>query len=237
MASLADLLRYKKDIDVRDPNTGEVLKKVWIRVLGDMDLTASYKAARLASAEKRAALRDPESDDYKDEVLGVIDLSPEEQRDLIKTARLSNIVAEATVAVIRPELPQVEEVAVDPDAASLEELEKLDKEEKKVEQDYSAKIDEYINLRTEELEAQLLLLPEEELVELAKKEVSNLVPFSLFITELNVQKAFRGTYQDKDCKVREFETIDDFRQLPKPVQEFIISEISSLEIDGPTIKN
>jgi len=237
MASLVDLLRYKKEIEIIDPRTDKVIKKVWIRVLGDLDLQKAYKASRLSSSSKRAALRDPESEDYKDEVLGVADLSTEEQMDVIKTAKLSNIVSEATLAVIRPDLPELDEVAVEPDAASLEELEKLDTEEVKVEKDYQIKIDEYIELRTQELTIQLNLLTKEELQKEAMEQVSVLVPFSIFMSELNVQKVFYGTFQDQACKLREFETLDDVKQLPKNIQEDIAMAISQLEISGAEIKN
>jgi hypothetical protein len=237
MVSLVDLFRYKKEIMITDPVTGRDVKKIWVRVLGDMDLNKAYKAARLASAAKRDALRNPETEDYKDEVLGVVELSPEEKREVIKTARLSNIISEAISATIRPELPKLEEVAVDPDAATLEELENLDKEEIKVEKEYQSKIDEYVTLRTQEIDIQLQSLSVEELDKQAMQEVSVLVPFALFMTELNVNKALYGTFQDKDCKTKEFETADDFRQLPKAIQDLIIDEINNLEIHGSEIKN
>jgi len=237
MASLADLLRYKREIEISDPNTGKPLKKVWIRVLGDMDLNKAYKEARLASAKKRAALRDPETDDYKDEVLGILDLSPEDRIEIIKTSKLSSVMNEATVAVERPDLPKLDEIAVEPDAASLEELETLDTEEQKTDQTYQQRLDEYVNLRMQEIGEHLNTLTPDELIKEAQFEVSNLVPFSVFITELAVQKAFYGTFQDAPCKVREFETLDDFRQLPKSIQEYINAQIGSLEIDGASIKN
>ena len=237
MATLTDLLNYKKEIEILHPETGKPLKKVWIRLLGDLDLTASYKKARLASSAKRAALRDENSDDYKDEVVGVVDLSKEEQIDFIKTSRLSQIMAEAQIAVARPDLPQLEEIAIEPDAATLEELERMDEEEKDDEITYTDKIEEYINLRTLELESNLRNMPDEELLTTARFEVSNLIPFTLFITELNDWKAFLGTYQDKACTIKEFGSIEEFKQLPRPVKQFIIEEINSLEVSGNEIKN
>lgn len=235
--TLADLLRYKKEISINNPQTGELVKKVWIRILGDLDLTKSYKAARIASSAKRAALRDPSTDDYKDEVLGVTEMTAEEQRDIIKTANLSNIVSQAAVAVERPEPPKLEEFAVEPDAASLEELEKFDAEEADVEKTYQQKIDEYIQIRLTELESELSALSPEDLLLRAQQEVSVLVPFSMFMTELNAQKAFWGTFQDKACQVREFTEIEDFRQLPREIQDYIIEEINNLEVNGADIKN
>jgi hypothetical protein len=237
MATLADLLQYKDSLDIEHPQTGKIVKTLWIRVLGDLDLGKAYKAARLASAAKREALRDPESEDYKDEVLGIVDLDDQEKKDIIKTGRLTNIIAEATVAVARPDLIQPEEVAIDPDAATLEELENLDKAERESEKEYRAKIDEYVKDKSDELDAILSELSPEELTKQAQAEVSTLVPFSLFITEVNAQKAFYGTFQDETCKKREFESVDDFKQLPTFVQEAIIIKMNSLEVDGPSIKN
>lgn len=237
MASLADLLRYKEQVVVRNPRTGKEVAKVWIRVLGDLDLTKAYKAARIASAEKRAALRNPETDDYKDEVMGVYDLDLPQRKDLIMTSKLSGIVAEASVAIERPDLPKLEEVAAEPDAASLEELERLDKLERETEEEYQKKIDEYIETKTTALSAELDALSEEELTEMAKLEVSNLVPFSMFVAELNAQKIFYGAYNDEACKERTFNTIEEFKQLPKTVQEALIIKMNELEISGQEIKN
>jgi hypothetical protein len=164
-------------------------------------------------------------------------LSVEDKKEIIKTARLSNIIAEALSATTRPELPKLEEVAIDPDAASLEELEKFDAEELKIEKEYQSKVDEYIKLRTDEVEMSLADLSLEELNKQVMYEVSVLVPFALFMTELNVYKAFYGTFQDKECKIREFTEVDDFRQLPKSIQDYLIAEIDSLEIRGSDIKN
>lgn len=237
MASLADLLRYKDDVDIIDPRTGKVVSKIWLRVLGDMDLTIAYKEARLASAEKREALRNPETKDYKDEVLGVADLTIEEQKDVIRASKLASIVNEASLAVTRPELPKIEEVAVEPDAPSLEELENFDKLELSIEEEYGKKIDEYIAQKTEVLNAELEIMSEEDLLKSAQEEVSTIIPFSLFLTELNAQKIFLGAYNNKECTDKTFATLDEFKQLPKPVQDQLFAAMTNLEISGPTIKN
>jgi hypothetical protein len=235
--NLADLLRYKEEIEIIDPRTGKGVSKIWLRVLGDLDLTIAYKEARLASANKRDALRDPESKDYKDEVLGVADLTIDEQKDIIKASRLSSIVNEASLAVDRPELPKIEEVAVEPDAPNLEELEKFDKLEMTIEEEYGKKIDEYIEQRTQILDAELDQMSEEEVLKTAQTEVTNIIPFSLFLTELNALKVFLGAYNNKDCTDKTFNTLDEFKQLPKTVQEQLIVAMNNLEISGPAIKN
>ena len=237
MATLLDLLRYKKEVQVVDPRTNQVVKTVWVRVLGDMDSTNAYKKARLASAAKRAALRDPESDDYKDEVEGLITLPEENLKDIIKAARLSNVASEALSSVTRPDLPELDSVSVDPDAPSLEEIEKLDSLEVATEKSYSDEIDAYINARTAEVESLINALSHEDLVATAQADISTIVPFGVFLLELGAYKAFYGTFQDKDCKVREFSSIEDYYQLPKSIQDSLLNALESLEISGAEIKN
>jgi hypothetical protein len=237
MASLADLFLYKKEIEIINPKTKKPLKKVWVRVLGDYDLNKAYKSSRIASANKRKALRDPETDDYKDEVMGVVDLPFEEQLELIKAGRSSGFIAEAQSNVERPDLPELEEIAVDPDAPNLENLEKLDNEEEKTEKLYKDKLQEYVDAKTLELTNTLEQLSKEEVLKMAMYEVSNIVPFSVFMDELNIYKAVFGTFQDKTCKIHEFDTREDYQNLPKEIKDQILSAIVELELSGDDVKN
>jgi hypothetical protein len=237
MASLIDLLLYKKEIEIINPITNKPIKKVWVRVLGDFELNKAYKASRVASAIKRAALRDTESDEYKDEVLGVVDLNYEEQIDLVKTSRTSNLITEAQSVVVRPNLPELPEITSNPDAPTLENLEELDKQESSDEEKYKKNIQEYIDVKLLEIDAELRSLPQDKLIEVAKYEVSNVLPFATFIEELNTYKAFYGTFQDKACKLPEFEDINEYRNLPKAIKDKIIEAISSLELSGEEVKN
>lgn len=237
MASLVDLLRYKEEVEIRHPKTGEVLRKVWVRILGDFDLNKAYKASRIASNEKRAALRNPETEDYKDEVLGLIELSRMEQVEVIKTARLASFATEAQVAVDRPELPKLEEIALDPDGPSLEELEKLDKEEEEVETTYQSKIQEYIDTKQKELEDELEKKSDKEILELAQIEISNVIPFSIFMNELTDYKLLYGVFKDHACKEREFQSIEDVKNTPSSIKDQIIFAMNRLELGQTEIKN
>jgi len=237
MASLTDLFLYKKEIEITNPTTLKPIKKVWVRILGDYDLNLAYRHSRVASSAKRALLRDPDSSDYKDEVLGVLELPYEDQIDLIKTARSSNFIAEAQSIVERPDLPELEEVAVDPDAARLEDLEKLDSVEEKESKEYKEKVQNYIDTKLLELSKELESLSKEEVLKIAQYEVSNIIPFSVFVDELNAYKAVFGTFQDKPCKIREFEDIQDFKNLPKAIKDQILFAINQLEITGEDLKN
>lgn len=237
MASLVDLLRYKEEVEIVHPKTQKPLKRVWVRVLGDYDLNKAYKASRIVSADKRISLRDITSEDYKDEVLGVIDLSREEQTDLVKSSRLGTFVTQAQVAVERPDLPKIEHIAIDGDAASLEELEKFDAEEAKLDTEYRNKIEEFVAQKQVELDAELAALSEEELLKLAQFEVSNILPFSAFMSELADQKLLYGTFKDKTCKEREFDSIEDVKNTPKELKDQLTVVLDRLELGQEEIKN
>lgn len=237
MANLTDLLLYKREVVVINPINKKPIKTVWIRVLGDHDLNRAYKLARIASSKKREALRNPMSEDYQDEVLGVADLTRAEKEDIIKTSKASIFTTEAQAVVEREELPKLEEVSIDPDAASLEDLETLDKKDKEVEEKYRKSLQEYVLTKTKELEVELQSKSEEEITELASYEISNIIPFSVFMNELMEQKIFFGTFRDKACKEREFDTIEDVKNLPKIIKDKLSDEMSSLEMSYDEIKN
>ena len=83
VSGLSDLFKYKKEIPIKNPKTGKVKTKVWIRLLGDDDIKEAYKISRVASAAKRASLRDENSLDYKESMAQLGDLSQADLKELI----------------------------------------------------------------------------------------------------------------------------------------------------------
>jgi hypothetical protein len=237
MASLIDLLLYKKEVELINPVNNKPIKKVWVRVLGDFDLTRAYKVARIASSKKRLALRDPNTEDYQDEVISVKDLTREEKEDIIKTAKTTAFIAEGQSSVEREDLPKIEEVAIDPDAAGLEDLETLDKREKEIDESYRKRLQEYIETRLKELNASLEAKTEDEITDMAMYEISNVMPFSIFMNELAEQKILLGTFRDKSCKEKEFDSVEDIKNLPKLIKDQLTEAISALEVSYDEIKN
>lgn len=234
--NLKELFKWKSKVDILDENNN-IAATVWVRVLGDWDIQQAYKLSRAASNLKRLALRDSSTLDYQDEVLPVQDFTREEKYEVIKSARQTSIIGEATVAIERPELPKIEEIAPEPDAAGLEDLEKLDKITDKIERDYQRDIENYVNERMAILNHELEDMSDEELSSLAMKEVSNVVPFSIFMEELGLQKIFRGTYLDEYCKERAFDSIEEVRDLHSLVKQQLLNAFSALELNPDEVKN
>lgn len=236
MASLSDLLKWKKSVSLVDENNKELMT-VWIRVLGDWDTQQAFKAARVASNNKRAHLRDPSTSDYQDEVLPVEEFSREDKCEVIRTARRTTFTSEAFAKIEREDLPKIEEVAKEPDAPSLEEQEELDKLIEKQNNDYGKSIDAYIEDRLKVLDKELESYNDEELTKLAIYEISNVIPYSIFMEELNAQKLLRGTYMDEKCKERAFQEESDVYNLHPLIKAQLISAFSELELNPDEIKN
>lgn len=237
MGTISDLLRYKTALELKDPRTNNVLETIWIRIMGDEDVKNAYKYGRVASSELRAKLKDPELIEYKIQILSLEEQDTKDLYDLIVAARVNDFTRESVAVIAREELPKLEDVAVEPDAPNLEEQEKLDAEEKAGEDRFTAAIDKYVNERKEVLEAELKKTKRDKLVEMAKVEIANIAPTQAFLTELEDQKGFRGSFKDKECKIKVFASIEEYRNTASSIKEQILQAYNKLEMGPDEIKN
>lgn len=236
MGILSDLFKWKRQIEIKGSDDS-VQATVWIRILGDWDLSESYKAARVESAKMRVKIRDEQSDDYLNEVSALETFTDEELRLLIRNTKASDYLTEAFAVLNRGELPSIEEVAAQPDGPTLEEQEKLDKLTKEIDEKYQKDVSDYIEAKSEELYTKLKKLKREELYGEAKKAIQDLIPTRVFSTELADQKAYRATYEDEACKIRAFPNVQEFRNADTAVRTQIIVAYSTLEINPEELKN
>lgn len=242
MGTLSQLLRWKKEIILKNGDkpileNGKP-KTVWIRIIGDYDLQESFKIARRKSAEFRAALRDVDSNEYKETVLPLQTTSREDCEEVIRAARATNWTNMAISAVVKPDLATIEEIAVDPDAATLEEQERVDAENALLDAKYEEEISEFIKTKEAELEVELKQLDDDQIRLLAQVEVSVIIPLTVFLNEVQDQKIWRAVYEDKDFKIRGFSDVDDYRQTPEIIKTQLINAYSELEgFSGEDIKN
>lgn len=236
MGQLVDLLRWKKEITLKNMD-GNPLRTVYLRIIGDYDLQESYRLARIASSKKRALLRDIESDDYKDEVNILDDATSEQCLEIILAAKSTLFENEAVAANERPELLEIETVAIDPDAPTLEEQEILDKKREEFEQEYQKKLVEYVETKKVELTTLLESLSLKEQQAMAKEELSNIVALGVFMEELNNQKVWRSTYIDKYFKERGYSSADEFRDAHPMIRNQLIDAYRLLEIGPEELKN
>jgi hypothetical protein len=234
---LSNLFKFKDELTIINPKTGKPTKnKVWIRLLGDDDIKKAYEASRVASAEKRAALRNLESDERKAVLAQLSDLSQESLKELIIAEAENGFISQAPVVVERQNLPEIEEVAAEPDAPTLEEQEILDRQTADQDKEFLDSITEYVETKKRELEVELSELTDEQIFERATKTIENIQPLQAFAEELADQKGFRGTYLDKECKIKGFKDLQDFKDSHTAVKQQIIAKYESLEMGNDDIK-
>lgn len=238
MAQLDDLLKYKKKVTLKNQRTGKDLKTVWVRILGDDDMKEAFQQARIASAAKRKELRDTDSPAYQDEIIGVLKETPrDQQEELILASKENEFANNAPIVVPREDAPKIEEIAVEPDAPTLEEQERLDDTEKEQNEKFRKAIDEYIETKLNEVRAGFADLTDDRIFELATVEYINIQSLQAFLDEINQQKAFRGTYMDEDCKERGYSSMDSFRNADSQIKAQLIVAYSELEVGADDLKN
>lgn len=233
--SIKELFTYKKDVEIKN-RSGEKAT-IWVKLMGESDLNESYRLARVASSKKRELLRDPESVDYQDEIAPLSELTREELEQMILGAKKNRFIAESFVKVDREELPEIDEVSSTPDAPTLEEQEILDKKFEEQKDDYEKRLDQYVEDRLAEVIALLKEKTDEEVIKEAQDEMVNILPLQTFFFELNAQKGFRGTYEDKECKKRIFDNVDDYKSANDALKKQVLDAYTQLEIGADDIKN
>lgn len=238
---ISELLKWKTNVillndgaPILDDNGKPV--EVWLRVIGDDDLDKAHTIARIASATKRKELRDKTSKEYKDRVEPIMDAPREDCIDVLTQYRTSNLYAEARVKTIREDLPTIAEVAVEPDAPTLEETEQLDALINEQEEKYNKAIEQYVSDRTAVIVAELEALSTEELRELTKDEISGVIALAEFYTVLLNEKVYRGSYLDKACTEKAFESVEDFIATDAGIKSQLIDVYSKLEFNPDEIK-
>lgn len=236
MASLKDLLKYKDKVEIKDQKE-KIIATVWVKILGDEELNLAYKLSRVASTTKRARLNDVESLDYRDEIEVIAELPRETQEQMIIESYTNKFLSEAYVKVDREELPELDEVAAEPDAPSLQEQEMLDALLVKQEITFQERLNQYKEGRLSELKQRLSTNTDEEILAEARKEVINVIPLQTFFAELTAQKIFRGTFKDEACKHRAYDDPEEFRDTHSFIKEQLISAYTKLEIAPDEIKN
>ena len=236
MGTLSNLMRWKSEYTLKSPD-GKDLKKVYLRIIGDNDLQESYRLARIASAEKRDKLRDVDSNDFKDQVLSWKDATEDECKALIRAARENNWQTQAFSIVVRPDEVKLADIALDPDAPTLEEQEKLDAANIEVDVNYQKALEEFIETKRNELTDELSKLSIEELRLLAQAETVVVLPLTVFMNELLDQKVWRAVYEDKDMTEHGFISVEDYRSMLQPLRDQLAGAYLELEQGADDLKN
>lgn len=237
MGKLTNLLRYKKKVQLINPYTSKPLETVWVRLIGEEDLQESFKAARLVSASKRELLRDKKSPEYLDAISQLKTQTKETLEELVLAAAENKFSNESAAIVVREDLPEIDTIASIPDAPTLEEQERLDKEVLTINDRYAKSIEEYIQTKMAEIRGEISGYSEKHLSEKAFEALSQIQPMQDFVNEMAAQKAFRGTFMDELCKVNGFDNVEEFKNSDAHIKEQITTAYNSLEMGSEDLKN
>lgn len=237
---LVDLLRWSKEVVLKDGAGQPIIQnghevKVWMRIIGDQDLEDSYKAARAASRRHRKFLQNRDSDEFMAGISIILEADHETCKILVSNGYVRNFNSEAFANVERPELPKIEEIAIDADAPTLEEQERLDTLTEEVNKGYLDALDQYVTTKKDALSSELDLLSLEDIRERAIEAMVDVLSMEVFLKELDMQKTSRSVYMDKTFKESAFDDVEDFRQFK--LNDFLISEYSALELNSDDVKN
>lgn len=244
MGKLVNLFRYKKAVQLldsrgnpaKDQETGEPVI-IWIRIIGDEDQQEAYRMSRIRSANERAALRDVNSPRYRDSIAPILTADAEVCIELIKAGRNSQFTSEAIANIERPELPKLEEYAVDADAPSLEEQEKYDAAVRQTDEDYQNALLDYITTKATALDSELQGRDVQILRAEATVATGDAMALSAFLNEVADEKVWRAIYIDKECTIRAVDNIDEFRELHPIVKNQLKNAYDELEMSPEDIKN
>jgi len=223
------LFSWSKKSAIADGH-GNILSEIWIRLVGDADLNKARVFALRKSAELRAKLKDPASDEHMAFIQDVTVVEKEILVDSIVGLGLRDITRNAykEVSVTIPKEP-------DADAP-------LEKQEK-----YQKEVDDYPKKREDAIRKYLRKAVDKatkENMELTNEELQKKYNL-LMINELCEQESFKkfkeicvyfSIYRDKNFKNRLFSSFDEFDNLTPEIKEKLMNEYTSLELDTDTLK-
>jgi hypothetical protein len=226
---ISKLFYWSKESAIADSN-GKILMKLWIKLVGDADLNRARIFALRNSAELRAKLKDPTSDEHVAFIQDISTVDKEKIVEIIVSLTLRDFTKDAYKEISIP-------TPIEPDSDAP--LEKQEKYQKEVD-DYPKKredaIRKYLNKKIDGLTEELNKLPDEEL----QKKYE-----SLMINELCEQESFKkfkemcvyfGIYKDKQFKNRVFQNFEEFNNIAPEIKNKLVNEYTSLELDTDTLK-
>jgi hypothetical protein len=226
---ISKLFYWSKESAIADAH-GNILAKIWIRLTGDADLNRARVFALRKSAELRAKLKDPTTDEHMAFLQDVSVVEKTNLIDVVVGLGLRDISRNAYKEINVP-------IPKEPDSeASLEKQEKYQKEV----DDYPKKredlIRKYLKKKVDKLTEELDALPIEELQK--KYDIQ-------MINELCEQESFKvfkemcvyfSIYKDKNFKTRMFKDFEEFSNIAPEIKQKLMDEYTSLELDTDNLK-
>lgn len=237
---ISELLKWKTSVTLMKDGQPILFEGkpvvIYLKVINDDQLEKAHLSARVASANVRKLLQDPTTEMFRDRIEPISGATEEECKNVIVQYRTANLDSEARVNVVREDLPEIEEFAVEPDAPTLEELEKLDAAIIAQEEEYEKKVKEYVDDRTTVIKAELDNLELDELRKIATENMFGFLALAEFFTALMAEKISRAAFTDDTYTTKAFDSADDFLDSDTIIKDQLIEAYSNLEYNPESIK-
>jgi hypothetical protein len=223
------LFLYKHKLEIID-SSGEVVGKVYQRILNDADLEYARAQALRASGQFRAKLREDGSEENFAYLSSIYDLIHDEMVAHILIQELS-----ARRERLQTEIPPRVPPKPEPDA-SLEQQEEYLAKMDKVEIEWIEAINERLEKELEQRRKELSLLQDDDLRLILKRAMINRLCNLRMVNVFQSYCAYLGTYADSKCKINQFDSFEEFEQAPSEVIGQLVDGYFKLGLDAAEIK-
>lgn len=229
---LANLFRWNTEVEIKD-REGNVVTKLYVRLVGDVDYNQAQQYGLVASRVLRKTLKDKNSTGHKALFLDIEDRSKDELIFGILLAEISNF-RDLAVADLGTE---IFETKVPEDADTLEERENQQEAEEKLTNEKTEKLRTKMEEKSEERKKELEDKDVKELKEIFVESSINAKCLDEFSTAFREYCIFAGTYSDKSFKESAFNDFDEFRNTSPNLKRQLIDAYLQLELSGEQLKN
>ncbi len=229
---LTKLFAWGRVFEVVNPQTEEAEAIVYMRLLGDADLSRARVYALRRSAEMRRKLKDTNSDEH---LAWIRDIEELEKTDLI------NLISVFSMREVAQQARTIVKVPVPKSPKSNAKLEKMEAFQKEVDA-YPAKrqkaISDYMEKEIERLKSNLELKSKEELYRQYVKELTDEFCEREAISAFEDYQTYLGCYRDDSYRAdaRFFGSYEDFDNLESTVKTQFKDAYRSLDIELSELK-
>lgn len=216
--------------EVISPDSGEVVSIVYMKLLGDADLSRARVYALRKSSELRRKLRDENSDERVAYVRNIDEMTEEELVNMLSAFSYREIAntAKKAVKVKKPVAPKSD--------APLEKMEKYQRDVDNYPKKIAEALTEAIQNELEKFKEKLLSQSREENYKLYLKMLVDEFCEREAMDAFKTMQVFLGCYKDDTYKTKYFSSFEEFDNLEPTVKQNFKDAYDSIDIDMSELK-
>lgn len=220
---LQKLLKWRKSVTYDDIT-------FYIRIVTDQDIEESRKQALLESRKLRTKLRNTESDEYLLYLDFIQDITKDSLIEEIILLSSRRFIQEYITQNPRPILPKLG------DFPSQEEQEEYEAAKDAREEEYLDNMQEYAKRWAEDFKAQLTTQSEDFVKNMYRSHRVDRVCEEIYQKEFEDRVVAASLYEDEKYN-RRLCTLEEYKQFPTALRDFLKNEYEQLTVGTEDIKN